>query len=107
MARMARQKMTQCPQTKVVLSGYSQGAEQVHGALKVLGRDAAKIGVSDVPGGFFQLFDKRTQAAVTFGDPMNMGIIKATGNLLGGWGALPRDRAKVFCYGVSFWRAQS
>jgi hypothetical protein len=33
---------------------------------------------------------------------MNMGIIKVTGNLLGGWGALPRERAKVFCYGVSF-----
>jgi len=82
MASMARQKMSQCPQTKVVLSGYSQGAEQVHGALKILGRDAAKVG-----------------AAVTFGDPMNMGIIKAAGNLLGGWGALPKNRAKVFCYG--------
>jgi hypothetical protein len=58
MAKMARQKMSQCPQSKVVLSGYSQGAEQVHGALKVLGRDAAKIGVSDSPSSFFQLFNK-------------------------------------------------
>jgi hypothetical protein len=38
---------------------------------------------------------------------MNMGIIKVTGNLLGGWGALPKERAKVFCYGVSFSGAPS
>ena len=58
MASMARQKMSQCPQTKVVLSGYSQGAEQVHGALKILGRDAAKVGVSNSATGFFQISNK-------------------------------------------------
>jgi cutinase len=81
MAKMAKDMMSKCPETKIVLSGYSQGAEQVHGALKNLGTDAAKIG-----------------AVVTFGDPMNMSIIRLTGNILGGWGALPKERAKVFCY---------
>lgn len=45
MAEMARKKMSQCPGVKVVLSGYSQGAEQVHGALQAMGRDSANIAV--------------------------------------------------------------
>jgi cutinase len=60
MAKMTRQKMSQCPQTKVVLSGYSQGAEQVHGALKILGRDAAKIGVSAFATSPFRFSNNRT-----------------------------------------------
>jgi cutinase len=47
MAKMVKDMMSKCPETKIVVSGYSQGAEQVHGALKILGRDAAKVGVSD------------------------------------------------------------
>jgi cutinase len=37
-----------CPDTKIILSGYSQGAEQVHGTLQKdnLGPDGAKIAVS-------------------------------------------------------------
>jgi hypothetical protein len=47
MAAMAKAVMSRCPQSKIVLSGYSQGAEQVHGALagKNLGPDGAKIAV--------------------------------------------------------------
>ena len=33
MAMFAAQAVQQCPTTKLVLSGYSQGAQQVHGAL--------------------------------------------------------------------------
>jgi hypothetical protein len=47
MARMVKDSMSKCPETKIVVSGYSQGAEQVHGALKILGTEAAKVGVSD------------------------------------------------------------
>jgi cutinase len=43
MASMAKQALSSG--SRVVLSGYSQGAEQVHGALLNLGADAAKITV--------------------------------------------------------------
>jgi cutinase len=48
MAAMAKAVMNKCPTTRIVLSGYSQGAEQVHGALasKNLGQDGARIAVS-------------------------------------------------------------
>jgi cutinase len=48
MTAMARAVMSKCPKSKIVLSGYSQGAEQVHGALaaKNLGADGVKIAVS-------------------------------------------------------------
>jgi cutinase len=38
--------LSKCPESKIILSGYSQGAEQVHGALQKLGASATKIGVS-------------------------------------------------------------
>ena len=34
MAQLTNQALQKCPNTKVVLAGYSQGAEQVHGALQ-------------------------------------------------------------------------
>ena len=36
MAQLTSQALQKCPNTKVVLAGYSQGAEQVHGALQNL-----------------------------------------------------------------------
>ena len=33
MASLTQQALSKCPDTKVILAGYSQGAEQVHGAL--------------------------------------------------------------------------
>jgi cutinase len=53
MVKLAKQVFEKCPNTKIILSGYSQGAMQVHQALGSLGSDAAKIA-----------------AAVTFGDPV-------------------------------------
>ena len=46
MTRLVKDMMAKCPETKIVLSGYSQGAELVHGTLANLGKDSAKIGVS-------------------------------------------------------------
>ncbi|CAD0044132.1 unnamed protein product [Aureobasidium pullulans] len=52
MAALANQALKQCPDTKIILGGYSQGAMVVHNALNSV--DGSKI------------------AAVTaFGDPMN------------------------------------
>jgi hypothetical protein len=47
MTSMAKAVLEKCPNAKVILSGYSQGAEQVHGALfaKNLGQDGARIAV--------------------------------------------------------------
>jgi len=59
----------------VVLAGYSQGAEQVHGCLLNLAEDGAKIA-----------------AAVTFGDPLKVAVGKYPV-----WGKLPDSRAKLFC----------
>ena len=45
MANIAKATLASCPTTKIVLAGYSQGAEQVHGALVNMGADAQKITV--------------------------------------------------------------
>lgn len=41
MAGLVKQAMTQCPDTKVVMSGYSQGGQLVHNAAKMLDAEAA------------------------------------------------------------------
>ncbi|QDS77557.1 hypothetical protein FKW77_001236 [Venturia effusa] len=76
MAAKAKEIMSSCPDSKIVLAGYSQGAEQVHGALQKanLGQEGAKI-----------------VAAITYGDPIHFS------KALGGWGCLPEARTKVFC----------
>jgi cutinase len=44
-AAMANQALSDCPRSSIVLCGYSQGAEQVHGALMNLGKMGADIAV--------------------------------------------------------------
>jgi len=78
MTSMAKAVLQRCPNARIVLSGYSQGAEQVHGALfaKNLGEDGARI-----------------TAAVTFGDPLKNYQQFGPGT----WGSLPPERTLVFC----------
>lgn len=54
MASQAKQVLSSCPNSKVVLSGYSQGAMVVHNALSSQDLDGSKIA-----------------AVVAFGDPLN------------------------------------
>lgn len=43
MARLTRLALSNCPDTQVVLAGYSQGAQQVHGALLNLQRGQVSV----------------------------------------------------------------
>ena len=66
MAQMAKDQMAKCPESKLVLSGYSQGAEQVHGALKNLGAKAAQVGVCNLDASV--MIDKADSPDVGGGD---------------------------------------
>jgi cutinase len=46
MAMLANTALTNCPKTKVVLSGYSQGAEEVRGALMNMANNKAAVSFS-------------------------------------------------------------
>lgn len=54
MAAQAQSILSSCPQTKLVLGGYSQGAMVVHNTLSAQGLDGSKVA-----------------AVVAFGDPFN------------------------------------
>ncbi|KAL1615285.1 hypothetical protein SLS56_011859 [Neofusicoccum ribis] len=66
----AQQVLSSCPDTKLVLSGYSQGAMLVHNTATRLGANAGKVA-----------------AAVTFGDPFKS--VKLQG--------IPAEKFKTFC----------
>ncbi|KAM0430599.1 hypothetical protein ACHAPT_005951 [Fusarium lateritium] len=71
MVQHVEQAYKKCPNTKVVLSGYSQGAMLVHNTAKSL--PAATSG--------------KIAAVVTFGDPFKSQ----------GFKGVPEERCKVFC----------
>ncbi|OQD64913.1 hypothetical protein PENPOL_c007G10793 [Penicillium polonicum] len=69
MAKLVKQALSQCPKTKVLLGGYSQGAMVVHNAANSLTAD-------------------QVTAAVLFGDPLKtQGVGKVAG-----------DKVKEFCH---------
>jgi cutinase len=69
MAALVAQALAQCPDTKIVISGYSQGAMAVHSCFDA-GVDSAKI-----------------QGAINFGDPLKRENV----------GDLSKDKVKQFC----------
>lgn len=69
MASLIQQSKSQCPSSKIIASGYSQGAEVVHDALSTASIAALVDG------------------AVLFGDPNSKNPV----------GALPDDQVKRFC----------
>lgn len=70
MASLATQALEQCPTTRIVLSGYSQGAEVVHSAIMGL-----KLSLSSI------------SSVVLFGDPED-GVPLSI---------LPTSKLKAFC----------
>ncbi|PYH90734.1 cutinase-domain-containing protein [Aspergillus ellipticus CBS 707.79] len=68
MAQMVKSALSQCPNTKVVLGGYSQGSMVVHNAAN-------------------QLSSGEVAAAVLFGDPYKMLSV----------GKIPSSKVKEFC----------
>ncbi|KAL8336668.1 hypothetical protein RB601_008247 [Gaeumannomyces tritici] len=73
MANLVLQVKQKCPQTKLILSGYSQGGQLVHNAAKILGPQGMISAVS---------------AAVTFGDPYNSAPVPG----------LPSGDTMIFCH---------
>ncbi|KAJ9489604.1 hypothetical protein VN97_g3669 [Penicillium thymicola] len=69
MAKLVKQALSQCPKTKVLLGGYSQGAMVVHRAASSLTAD-------------------QITAAVLFGDPLKAQSV----------GKVPGDKVKEFCH---------
>ncbi|KAH7091895.1 cutinase-domain-containing protein [Auriculariales sp. MPI-PUGE-AT-0066] len=63
--------LSYCPSTRIVIAGYSQGAEQVHGCLLRITQTEANS----------------VRAAVTFGDPLQYT----------GFSKISSSRGKVFC----------
>ncbi|EKG20603.1 Cutinase [Macrophomina phaseolina MS6] len=70
MLSVAQQALSKCPDTKLVLSGYSQGAMLVHNTASRMGDAASKV-----------------VAAVTFGDPFKSVALKG----------IPAEKFKTFC----------
>ncbi|KAG0153150.1 hypothetical protein PDIDSM_5000 [Penicillium digitatum] len=69
MAKLVGQALSQCPQTKILLGGYSQGAMVVHNAANSLAAG-------------------QVTAAVLFGDPFKAQNV----------GKVPADKVKEFCH---------
>ncbi|KAF2644326.1 cutinase precursor [Massarina eburnea CBS 473.64] len=72
MAKMVGMVMTACPDTKLVMAGYSQGGQLVHNAADMLSADQTAF----------------VQCAVIFGDPNNGKPI----------GQVPAASSKVVCH---------
>ncbi|KAK0661486.1 Cutinase 2 [Lasiodiplodia hormozganensis] len=70
-AKLVKQALSNCPDTQIVLAGYSQGAQQVHGCLINLDSSSAS----------------KVAAAVTFGDPLQAQAFKN----------IDSSKTKIFC----------
>ncbi|EWZ49489.1 hypothetical protein FOCG_12241 [Fusarium oxysporum f. sp. radicis-lycopersici 26381] len=72
MVSLVKEAYQRCPKTKVVMSGYSQGAMLVHNAAKSLPADTTS----------------KIAAVVNFGDPFQRQAIQG----------VPADRVKIICH---------
>ncbi|KAH7179575.1 cutinase-domain-containing protein [Fusarium flagelliforme] len=72
MAALVKQAVEKCPKTKIVMSGYSQGAMLVHGAARALPAETSS----------------KIAAVVNFGDPFQKQAING----------VDADRVKIICH---------
>ncbi|KAJ3942062.1 uncharacterized protein N0V96_007551 [Colletotrichum fioriniae] len=72
MANLVARAVTQCPSTKIVMSGYSQGGQLVHNA-------ASKLTAAQTA---------RVSAVLIFGDPFDGQAV----------GSIPASKVKVICH---------
>jgi cutinase len=86
MASLTQQVLSKCPDTKVILAGYSQGAEQVHGALINLQSGQVAVSVHSSQTTLDHLLT-RFQAAITFGDPLQRSPFRN----------IDSGRTKIYC----------
>ncbi|EGY20079.1 cutinase [Verticillium dahliae VdLs.17] len=95
MAQLTARAVTQCPNTKIVLSGYSQGAQVVHNAAGQLTAAQTNRVTAGMLFPFFshtmmrpsQDFIKLTRLVLTFGDPKRNQP----------FGTIPASRTRVIC----------
>ncbi|EKD18956.1 uncharacterized protein L3040_001496 [Drepanopeziza brunnea f. sp. 'multigermtubi'] len=71
MANLVEEVLSRCPDTKVTLSGWSQGAQLVHNAAELLKPETAA----------------KVSSAITFGDPKNGEP----------FGQIPQSRTTIYC----------
>lgn len=80
MALLANETATACPKTKLVLAGYSQGAQVVHGAMELINKanntaaGAGRIAFSP------DVVNPRITSILLFGDPRNGTAIPGVDN---------------------------
>jgi len=89
-ANLITRTYSQCPNTKVVLSGYSQGAQLVHNAAgKLSSANAAKISAGTSPPPILPTrFDTNHLRAVVFGDPKKGQVV----------GQVAASKVKTICH---------
>lgn len=74
MALMINKTTAACPNTKIVLSGYSQGAQVVHNAMQYINNGTSLPGVNGTLAPFANnsaAINSRVISVVLFGDPRN------------------------------------
>lgn len=74
MALMVNKTAAACPSTKLVLSGYSQGAQVVHNAMQLINNGTRHPGTNGTAQPFAKhaaAINSRVMSVVLFGDPKN------------------------------------
>ncbi|KAK1467660.1 cutinase [Colletotrichum cuscutae] len=82
MANLVARAVTQCPSTKIVMSGYSQGGQLVHNAAsKLTAAQTARVSADP-------LADSLYYVVLIFGDPFDGQPV----------GSIPASKVKVICH---------
>lgn len=89
MAQLIGQAMSQCPDTNVVMAGYSQGGQLVHNAAAQLpAAMQQKISSGEYNTNSHSITSSHISPAVIFGDPDNGTAV----------GQIPAAKTKVICH---------